>query len=218
MAFLFPKLFPFCVQHIGQTAVGDGTEYPFEMTLEDAMALYWKFLSVKITDNLVFSFTTIRLGGDPSNCVASHSFSGQFSTLSSWPSKMSDMICPPSPFFYGTVFASPNGVITSTLAGPIGTEGFYSLLYGSSVLTDGEDNFYPNFNFSISTENEYGGGYSTINNLGGRTSAKIVTLKVNDNEYTANLYAGDSVGGTELSATSLGGSIIIEKASDRAAE
>lgn len=221
MAFLFPKLFPFCVQDAGETAVGDGTQYPFEMTLEDAMALYWKFLSVKITDNLIFSFTTIRIGGDPSDCVAYHSFSGEFSAIGSWPNKMSNMICPPSPYFYGTVFGNPNGFLTSTLAEPIDTEGVYSLLYGSSVITktiNDEAKFYPNFSLSIATANEYDTGYSTQNNLGGRISAKIVTLKVNGNEYTTNLYAGDSSGGTLESATSLAGSIIIEKASDRIAE
>ena len=61
MAFLFAKSFPFCVEE-STAQTGEGTDYPFEMTLEDAMALYWKFLSLKVTDNLVYSF--VRTGGD----------------------------------------------------------------------------------------------------------------------------------------------------------
>jgi hypothetical protein len=180
MAFLFAKSFPFCVAESNEQT-GDGTEYPFEMTLEDAMELYWKFLSLKITDNLVYSFT--REGGTPSNCVATHAFSDSFVTSSYWPSKMSEMICPPPPYFYG--FAEGIiGTLASSLGGIYITDGFYSLSYGSSIISKKINNtykYFPSFLLEISTNLEYDSSYSTKNN--GGTASQIVTLKIDNTDY-----------------------------------
>jgi hypothetical protein len=214
MAFLFAKSFPFCAtESTAQT--GEGTDYPFEMTLKDAMALYWKFLSLKITDNLVYSFT--RDGGTPSNCVATHAFSDSFVTSSYWPSKMSEMICPPPPYFYGSLFANPIGVFTSSLGGTYSPDGFYSLSYGGNIITkkiNGLYKFYPSFLLEISTNLEYDSRYSTRNN--GGIASQIVTLKIDNTDYKTNLYVFSSDYGH--SSASLSGSIVIEKASDRIAE
>jgi len=210
MAFLFAKSFPFCVQE-SDNQTGDGTDYPFEMTLEDAMELYWKFLSLKIADNLVYSF----IQGGVSSCVATHSFLNTIETLSYWPSKMSEMICPPPPYFYGITSGS-NGSITSTSAAPRNTTGYYSLSYSGEIITKKINNtykFYPAFLFEISTELEYGSSYSTKNN--GGLASQIVTLKTSSKEYKTNLYVNSPLGHT---ATSLSGSVVIEKASDRTPE
>lgn len=50
MAFLFPTYFPFCIYEGGDGSVGDGTEYPVGMTLEDAMTLYWKAKTFRIVE------------------------------------------------------------------------------------------------------------------------------------------------------------------------
>jgi len=211
MAFLFAKSFPFCVEE-STAQTGEGTDYPFEMTLEDAMALYWKFLSLKVTDNLVYSF--VRTGGDPSNCVATHSFFDAFITDSYWPSKMSEMICPPPPYFYGFTDGR-TGVMTSTLGGSYTTFGFYSLSYGGEIITKKINNtykFYPAFLLEISTTSEYETSYSTKDN--GGLASEIVTLKIDNTDYKTNLYAF----GSNHSSTSLSGSVVIEKASDRTPE
>lgn len=214
MAFLFAKSFPFCVEE-SSAQTGDGTDYPFEMTLEDAMELYWKFLSLKVTDNLVYSFVN---NPTTSNCVATHSFSSTIETLSYWPNKMSEMICPPPPYFYGTT-GGYNGTMTSTnTASPYNTAGFYSLSYGGEIITKKINNIYkfcPAFLFEISTDLEYSSNYSTKDN--GGLASQIVTLKTSNNEYKTNLYATGFNSG-EHSSISLSGSVVIEKASDRTPE
>jgi len=214
MALLFAKSFPLCVVESTEQT-GNGTDYPFEMTLEDAMELYWKFRSLKVADNLVYSFVNNPTSG---NCVATHSFSSTIGTLSYWPSKMSEMICPPAPFFYGTASGS-NGTMTSTNAAiPSNTTGFYSLVYASIIITKKINNtykFFPSFLLEISTDLEYSSSYST-KDIGGIAS-QIVTLKTSNKEYKTNLYAtGFSPG--DHSGISLSGSVVIEKASDRIAE
>lgn len=214
MAFLFAKSFPFCVAESNEQT-GDGTEYPFEMTLEDAMALYWKFLSVKVTDSISYSFIH-QPGFFESNCDVTHSFSQELETTSYWPNKMSQMICPPSPYFYGFFFGE-NGSMTSTRGGGnvFTTSGSYELIYGTDVITkkiNNEYKFYPRFLFSLAAVNEYGSGYSTKDN--GGIQAKIVTLKLNGKDYKTNLYAN---GGLHVN-NSLSGAVVIEKTSDRTAE
>ena len=214
MAFLFAKSFPFCVQE-SDNQTGDGTDYPFEMTLEDAMELYWKFLSLKVTDNLVYSFVNNPTDG---NCVATHSFSNTIETLSYWPSKMSEMICPPPPYFYGTT-SGYNGTMTSSnTVSPYNIAGFYSLSYGGEIITKKINNtykFYPAFLFEISTDLEYSSNYSTKDN--GGLASQIVTLKTSSTEYKTNLYVTGFNPG-DHSSISLSGSVVIEKASDRTAE
>jgi hypothetical protein len=214
MAFLFAKSFPFCVaESTAQT--GDGTDYPFEMTLEDAMELYWKFLSLKITDNLVYSFVN---NGTDGNCVATHSFSSTINTLSYWPSKMSEMICPPPPFFYGEASGRMGSMTSTNTSIPTNTDGFYQLVYAQSIITKKINNtykFFPSFLLEISTDLEYSSLYSTKDN--GGIASEIVTLKTSNKEYKTNLYANSIIPG-DHSEISLSGSVVIEKASDRTPE
>jgi len=214
MAFLFAESFPFCATE-SSAQTGEGTDYPFEMTLKDAMELYWKFLSLKITDNLVYSFVNNSTAG---SCVATHSFSSTINTLSYWPSKMSEMICPPPPYFYGEASGRSGSMTSTNSANPINTDGFYQLVYAQSIITKKINNtykFYPSFLLEISTDLEYSSSYSTKDN--GGIASQIVTLKTSSKEYKTNLYASGFNPG-DHSEISLSGSIVIEKASDRIAE
>ena len=213
MAFLFAKSFPFCVEESNEQT-GEGTDYPFEMTLEDAMELYWKFLSLIITDNLVYSFVN---NGTAGSCVATHSFSNTIETLSYWPNKMSEMICPPPPFFYGEAIGIGSMTSTNT-TNPTNTTEFYQLVYAQNVITKKINNtykFFPSFLLEISTDLEYSSRYSTKDN--GGIASQIVTLKTSNKEYKTNLYASGFNPG-DHSEISLSGSVVIEKASDRTPE
>lgn len=98
MSFLFPKLFPFCIPPAEDTAgiaVGTGTLYPFAMTLEDVMALYWKSKTFHCVINLYAQKTLVSTS-------ATTIFGATFNTTieadhnggaGDWPQKMSDMIC-----------------------------------------------------------------------------------------------------------------------------
>ena len=60
MAFLHASksgYFPFCLEEAIEGDYGVGTLRPFEMSLEDAMALYWKYKSFKITGSITGSFS-----------------------------------------------------------------------------------------------------------------------------------------------------------------
>jgi hypothetical protein len=99
VSFLFPKLFPFCIPPAEDTvgiAVGTGTYYPFAMTLEDVMALYWKSKTFHCVINLSAQKTRVSIS-------ATQIFGATFNTTieadynerdpEDWPQKMSDMIC-----------------------------------------------------------------------------------------------------------------------------
>jgi hypothetical protein len=97
VSFLFPKLFPFCIPPAEDTAgiaVGTGTLYPFAMTLEDVMALYWKSKTFHCVINLSAQKTLVRaltiIFGATFNTTIEADHNGG---AGDWPQKMSDMIC-----------------------------------------------------------------------------------------------------------------------------
>jgi hypothetical protein len=60
MAFLHASksgYFPFCLEEATEGQYGPGTDRPFEMSLEDAMTLYWKYRTIKITGTISGSFS-----------------------------------------------------------------------------------------------------------------------------------------------------------------
>ena len=62
MAFLHASksgYFPFCLEEAVAGEYGPGTNRPFEMSLEDAMTLYWKYRTVKITGSISGNFFRI---------------------------------------------------------------------------------------------------------------------------------------------------------------
>jgi len=117
MAFLYPQLFPFCIpteKETQSTPVGSGTLYPIGMSLEDAMALFWKSKTFSFSQsvNLNFLLATLFPDADPTlgfSWSPTGSASGTLVGPSNdvWPEKMSEMICgdytnyAALPHFYG---------------------------------------------------------------------------------------------------------------------
>ena len=113
MAFLYPQSFPFCIS-TESTPVGSGTLYPIGMSLEDAMALFWKSKTFSFSQslNLNFLLATLFPDSDPTlgfSWSPTGSASGTLVGPSNdvWPEKMSEMICADYtnytalPHFYG---------------------------------------------------------------------------------------------------------------------
>jgi hypothetical protein len=113
MAFLYPQLFPFCIapeKETESTAVGSGTLYPIAMSLEDAMALFWKSKTFSFSQSLnlflanTFGDTSFGIYWNPIGS-ASGTLVGPSNDV--WPKKMSEMICgdytnyAALPHFYG---------------------------------------------------------------------------------------------------------------------
>lgn len=217
MAFLFPKSFPFCVEETDE-ATGDGTRYPFAMSLEDAMALYWKNKTLIVADSTVYSWTNIRDGGNNSSCIATHSGSSGPEFFSSWPDKMSEMICPPAPFYFALhgLFSQTN----SSLGGAYGTTGIFAILtHSTDIKRKGED-FFPFFTVAISSDLEYNTDRTTVAaeaNFSGLISEKVVRLIINGTTYETSLFVGGPPGDNRTS-TSLSGFVTITEGASRATE
>jgi hypothetical protein len=95
MAFLHASksgYFPFCLQEATEGEYGSGTIRPFEMSLEDAMALYWKYKSFKVTGSISGSFT-----GDPGFGQGPDTYTftltGTGNPMDNGQAKMSDVVC-----------------------------------------------------------------------------------------------------------------------------
>ena len=219
MAFLFPKYFPFCVEET-DGATGDGTEYPFAMTLEDAMALYWKNKTLIVEDSTVYSWTQ-GSGDITSDCIATHSGSNPLDNIfSNWPSKMSEMICPPSPYYNAGNEAGIVGVTITSLGGTYNPENVFVLLTHSiDIKRKGED-YFPFFTVSVFTDMEYATGRTSVAadaNFSGVISEKVVRLIINGNTYETSLFVGGEPDAPRTS-TSLSGFVTITEGDARAAE
>jgi hypothetical protein len=93
MAFLHASksgYFPFCLEEVTEGQYGPGTGNPFEMSLEDAMTLYWKYRSVKITGSISGNFTA-TVGPDFKTWLWTVAGSG--SLVDGGQIKMSDLVC-----------------------------------------------------------------------------------------------------------------------------
>ena len=93
MAFLHASksgYFPFCLEEAIEGQYGPGTDRPFEMSLEDAMAFYWKYRSVKVTGSISGNFTA-TIGPDFRTWLWTASGSG--SLVDGGQIKMSDLVC-----------------------------------------------------------------------------------------------------------------------------
>jgi|Laugrespbdmm15sn_2_1035079.scaffolds.fasta_scaffold27355_2 hypothetical protein len=93
MAFLHASksgYFPFCLEEATEGQYGPGTSRPFEMSLEDAMAFYWKYRTIKITGSI--SGTFITTDGDETFTWA-WTATGTGNLIDNELPKMSDLVC-----------------------------------------------------------------------------------------------------------------------------
>lgn len=94
MAFLHASksgYFPFCLEEATEGQYGPGTDRPFEMSLEDAMTLYWKYRTFKVTGSITCSFSGTGSFGE----FYSYEFSatGTGNLIDNEQAKMSDLVC-----------------------------------------------------------------------------------------------------------------------------
>jgi len=227
MSFLFPKSFPFCVPPEEETQdiqVGSGTNYPLALTLEHAMALYWK--------SRVFSClaSTSASAVIPDDVTASmnYSSSGNLALNGNilWPIKMSEMICGSARYFG---IGTGAGSITSTLDTNFTLQlaqtqlNFFGLYGESLILRNGA--YYPYIGFEINYF-EFGNdaGYSyalTCSTFGYGGATKVnnsFTLKINNTEYKTDLFVILDIEETPRVQQSVSASVLIEGNNDRLAE
>jgi hypothetical protein len=94
MAFLHASksgYFPFCLAEATEGEYGAGTVRPFEMSLEDAMALYWKYKSFKVTGSITGSFS----GEVEPDFFETYEFqiNGTGALIDTGQPKMTDLVC-----------------------------------------------------------------------------------------------------------------------------
>jgi hypothetical protein len=93
MAFLHASksgYFPFCLEGATEGQYGSGTGRPFEMSLEDAMAFYWKYRTIKITGSISGNFSA-TIG--PDFLTWTWTATGTSNLIDNERPKMSDLVC-----------------------------------------------------------------------------------------------------------------------------
>jgi hypothetical protein len=230
MAFLFPKSFPFCIPPEEETKdiqVGSGTNYPIGMTLEHAMALYWK--SKTFSSIISYSASVVvDNNGNPVSINANCSQNGQLGLASPlWPEKMSGMICKSNPDDYLSYFAGQSeadGVITSSIEQPIEKrEGkvdiiFFNVLGGIIARNKA---YYPKIDASsflrFAGNNIYGVALTSIARDNTRTVVDALNIKINGAEYRADLFIYIALNEFVYTPDSASASFVISGLNDREA-
>ena len=234
VGFRYPDKFIACTQPVGGTSVGPGTEYPFKMTLEHAMYLYWKIYSFKISGAYTFKYDYIWNDEGEINTVTTVALVGatidpEFKEV--WPPKMSEMVCAQAnPLFYGAKEVG-SGSTRSTKGAPGGFPitvfGELAILYFKPILrTEEEDDFtakyYIPFVCTAGLYDDYGGGVATFLSPFAYTGPRIdkpgaFKLIIDGTTYTTSL-TGTSETGFGPFNLSLSGTLEVEEADARLAE
>lgn len=189
MAFLFPTYFPFCI-YDGEGDVGDGTYYPVGMSLEDAMALYWKAKSFRIVEtwNTIQQDTNASVTGTTDTILTP---SGNLDT-------MTDVSCRP------LIEASGNAGTFSIYfpqaggdPGPFAFQDFLAMyLFGDVGVVYRNGLYYPQISFS-----RQGGFYQYIewNSFSSGIQALVypASIKINENQYNFNMYLNNAFNSTD---------------------
>lgn len=231
MSFSYLGAFPFCVYDgndygVDPVETGVGTIFPFGMSLEDAMAFYWKVKNFRFYGSYSFSFDYAFTDHATINDTFNSTVDSEFY----WPDTMKEMICQDvSPFFYATTFGS--GTIVTTRSSAVNTIPFaeldffhptYSGAPGSSAyLVYKGGLYYPKFYVAISTENEYGSYYSSVKPRSDYTTVKdMLSLIVNGSTYSTDFYAVGNAYIVGLNPRNLrfNGSLIVEEKDARLAQ
>ena len=185
MAFLhasYSGYFPFCITEEGD--VGDNTSNPVGMSLEDAMALYWKPKTFRIVE----SWDTRWGAGDEFDVTVNGSTNV---TLSSGKTKMSQSVCPPFDTIItgnGGTFTKinptaqpPSSSVTDTLT--------LQLFIGEPYVIVQGDLYYPNLTFHRLADSGYW-EWSSIDGGGPVGPFYMAQLQINSHTYSFQMYSG----------------------------
>ena len=232
MAFLHASksgYFPFCLEEATEGEYGPGTLRPFEMSLEDAMALYWKYRSLKITGSINGSFSG-TLGDVTYTWI--WTVTGTGSLIDSPQLKMSDLVCNN---FYTRIFnllvlgEQPLPSDPIAISNLVENGISYSFAVAGSVKKPAkqqeEIKIYPFINFTLrwASQSVVGGGVANFfllprDLLFPRTSISDgFQIKINGTTYKAPMYFG-SYNSFITSVSSASGFLLIEGVDERLAE
>lgn len=204
MSFRYLDKFASCVKDVENTSVGPGTGYPFQMTLQDAMSLYWKARTFHISGGYDFTWkynNTVENVTVTSAGTVDADIPPIFENR--WPAKMSEMICQgPAffeyPFFYG--YNQTGTGITTGNNGSASTVNFTELQinYYADILrkklegqTDLEAKYYLPFVCQVTSNGDYGAIYSTYLDPDGPFTSKEdgFRLTIDGTVYKTKMYA-----------------------------
>lgn len=237
MAFLHASksgYFPFCLEEATEGEYGSGTGRPFEMSLEDAMAFYWKYRTIKITG--LIGGTFIETDGDETLTWV-WTATGTGNLIDNAQPKMSDLVC--NSLFTrtfdierineGALPSDPIAIIPPTSEGQIS----YAVNAGASFIKtppnpQEEIKFYPLVGFStFFQQSDSTGGSDAFFQLSGddfipdpdfqsQTSISDgFQIKINGTIYKTPMYLTYS---SFLTFVSASGSLLIEGVDERLAE
>ena len=228
MAFLHASksgYFPFCLEEAAGGEYGAGTLRPFEMSLEDAMALYWKYKSFKVTGSIAGNFNTQVI--DDATFI--FQMNGTGALINTGQPKMSDLVCNEiNSAIINVIEESNDHVIASPLSQ--GKTFVDIVLYGSIKKTPEANSgqklkIYPFLNMVVSAaiQSTPGAYFAYINISSDLPQANFITaisdgfqIKINGTTYKAPMYVfTDANYGLQGSAS---GFLMIEGVEERLAE
>lgn len=186
MAFLhasYSGYFPFCITEEGE--VGDNTSNPVGMSLEDAMALYWKPKTFRIVE----SWNTVWLAFEDPYIV--YTVTGETNvTLSSGKTKMSESVCPP----FDTIINGNAGTFTRTRPPATPPVDLVTDILNLQLFVDEpyvilrDKLYYPRIVFSRSSNPDYW-EWSSIGGGGLASEFYRAEIRINDNTYSFQMYS-----------------------------
>jgi hypothetical protein len=186
MAFVhasYSGYFPFCITQGG--SVGDNTEHPIGMSLEDAMALFWKPKTFRIVE----SWDTVWLASEDPYIV--YTVTGETNvTLSSGKTKMSESVCPP----FDTIITGNAGTFTRTRPPATPSVDFVTDILNLQLFADEPyvilqgGLYYPRMVFSRASNPDYW-EWSSIGGGGTTSEFYRAEISINDNTYSFQMYS-----------------------------
>jgi hypothetical protein len=236
MAFLHASksgYFPFCLEEATEGQYGPGTGRPFEMSLEDAMTLYWKYRTVKVTGSISGNFFQVD---DDGTYTWVWTVAGTENLVDGGQIKMSDLVC--NDFFTPTFLAEAynenplpsDPVVISNIGEDQIT---FLVAAGSSIKKtpanqQEEIKIYPNIDFRTDWQGDsYDGGGLAYFSLRGNdfnpdpeflsqiTISDGFQIKINETIYKAPMYLTYR---SFLTLVSVSGSLLIEGVDERLTE
>ena len=200
MAFLhasYSGYFPFCITEEG--AVGDNTSNPVGMSLEDAMALYWKPKTFRIVE----SWNTTWPNDGESPIVTVNGSTNV--TLSSGKTKMSEAVCPPFDTIttgLGGTFTKinptaqpPSVSVTDTLT--------LQLFIGEPYVIVQGDLYYPNLTFHRLAHSDQYWEWVSVGAGGVVLPFYMAEFQINGNSYPFQMYSSAAFAALSTNCSSI---------------